>query len=156
MINVHFEGDNRHRLEDAAGTNIGWIRGRAIGFVGMRDEHEAMTTVLALWEPLQTALAQHFPGRPHHVVHRSRLGLAHDGAFEWITDEQLPLARYYRRPSDARGAGSAIEFALPSYANEGVVISVAHVLATALVTYRSTLKRTMPTTRAARGREAIA
>ena len=156
MINVHFEGDNRHRLEDAAGTNIGWIRGRAIGFVGLRDEQDAMTTVMALWEPLQTALAQHFPGRPHHVVHRSRLRLAHDGAFEWITDEQLPLARFYRGVGEGKGEGSAIEFALPSYANEGVVISVAHVLATALVTYRATLKRTMPKPRAAREREAIA
>ncbi|HEX8849058.1 MAG TPA: hypothetical protein VF761_05970 [Gemmatimonadaceae bacterium] len=143
MVNVHFEGDNRHRLEDDSGMWIGWIHGRSIGLRGMRDEAEATATVIALWEPLQATLAQHFPGRPVHTIRPSRMHVVHDGAFEWISDGLTPLARLLRR-SGTRGAEQiAIEFALPSYANEGVVVSVAHVVALALLTHRAERERAL-------------
>lgn len=143
MVNVHFEGDNRHRLEDGSGMWIGWIHGRSIGLRGMRDEAEATATVIALWEPLQAALAQHFTGRPIHQIRPSRLHVVHDGAFEWISDGLTPLARLLRRSGPRGSEQFAIEFALPSYANEGVVVSVAHVIALALVTYRTERERAL-------------
>ena len=152
MVTVHFEGDNRHRLEDGSGMWIGWIHGRSIGLRGMRDEEEATATVLALWEPLQVALAQHFPGRPIHAIRPSRLHVVHDGAFEWISDGLTPLARLIRR-SGPRGAEQvAIEFALPSYANEGVVVSVAHVIALALLNHRAERERALRLIAPERGR----
>ena len=122
---------------------IGWIHGRAIGLRGMRDEAEALETVVALWEPLQSALAQHFPGRASHRVRRSRLRVVHDGAFEWIADDQVPLARLDRHVGRRGGAQLAIEFALPSYATEGVVVSVAHVVALALLAHRAECERAL-------------
>ena len=143
MVNVHFEGTHRHRLESSSGMWIGWIHGRSIGLRGMRDEREATETAVALWEPLTSALAQHFPGRPIHRVSRSRLRVVHDGAYEWITDDRVPIARLDRRTGTRGSEQLAIEFVLPSYATEGVVISVAHVVALALLARRAEHERAL-------------
>lgn len=58
-----------------------------------------------------------------------------DGAYEWIADGAHPLARLHP-PSNAGDRGLfALEFVLPSYASEGVAISVAQVLGHALRPY---------------------
>ena len=119
----------------------------------MRDEREATETAVALWEPLTSALAQHFPGRPSHRVRPSRLRVVHDGAYEWITDDRVPIARLDRRTGPRGSEQLAIEFALPSYANEGVVVSVAHVVALALLARRAERERALRLVTAAGGRD---
>jgi hypothetical protein len=32
MVRILADGEQRHRLEDADGNHIGWIRGRAVAF----------------------------------------------------------------------------------------------------------------------------
>ena len=131
MIRVISVGDDEHRLEDDAGAHLGWIRGRALGFHGMRSEAQAMAAVAAAWRPFDGALRRHYSGWPPDEVSLDGLRTVHDGAYEWVSDGRRPLARLYR-PS-AAGGGLSIEFVLPTYANEGVVISVAQVVARALV-----------------------
>lgn len=130
MIKVLAAGENRHRLEDADGKHVGWIQGRALGFRGMRSEAEALAAVATAWRSFDAALRRHYFGRPAHETSLDVLRLVHDGAYEWVTDGRAPLARLYR-PGDV-GGDYAIELVLPSYASEGVAISVAQVVGSAL------------------------
>jgi hypothetical protein len=132
MITVHADGDGRHRLEDAAGRPVGWVRDRAIGFQGLPGEGGALAAVVAAWPALTAALRRHYFGTPRHELAPDRLRVVHDGAYEWVTDGQRPLARLHRPPADLAGEDLAIEFVLPSYATEGVVVSVAQVVGAAL------------------------
>ncbi len=132
MISVFADGENRHRLEDASGAEIGWIRGRVIGFRGLRTEEDARAAVVAAYPRFEAAMRQHFTGWPHVEVSMDRVRVVTDGAYDWFTDGSHPLARLHRprRPSD-RGL-FALEFVLPSYASEGVAMSVAQILGRAL------------------------
>jgi hypothetical protein len=132
MIRVLGDSDGRHRLEDESARDIGWIRGLAIGLRGLEDERHAMAAVRVTWPVLVRALHRHYFGFPEHDIDRAALRLVHDGAYEWISDRQRPLARLHRRREGRPDGSVAIEFVLPSYATEGVVISVAQVVATAL------------------------
>lgn len=53
MLSVHGDGERRHRLENAAGTSVGWIQGRAIGFQGMAPAlvDAAARPAAARWVP---------------------------------------------------------------------------------------------------------
>jgi hypothetical protein len=132
MITVHADGDGRHRLEDASGRPVGWVRERAIGFGGMPSEEYALAAIVAAWPALTAALRRHYFGTPRHELVPERLRVVHDGAYEWVVDGQRPLARLHRPPADRDGGELAIEFVLPSYATEGVVVSVAQVLGAVL------------------------
>ena len=134
MLRILADGDARYRLEDAAGAHVGWIRGRALGFLGPRSDAEAMAAVAAAWPSFDAALERHFAGWPREAVALDQLRTVHDGAYEWVSDGRRPLARLIRPPADGHGA-LGIEFVLPSYASEGVVISVAPVVANALRTH---------------------
>ena len=135
MIKVFADGENTHRLEDAEGRRIGWIRGRVIGFRGVRSEDEARTAVVAAHGPLDTSLRQHFPGWPQHTPSLARTRVVMDGAYEWIADGSHPLARLHRPVRESDRGLFALEFVLPSYASEGVAMSVAQVLGNALRPY---------------------
>ena len=132
MIKVFADGENTHRLEDSSGQAIGWIRGRVIGFRGVRSEEEATVAVVAAHGPLETSLRQHFPGWPSHTPSLARTRIVMDGAYEWIADGSHPLARLHRPGQESDRGLFALEFVLPSYASEGVAMSVAQVLGNAL------------------------
>ena len=89
MIRVLAVSDDRHRLEDESGPDIGWIRGRAIGLRGLDDETHAVAAVRALWPVVVAALRRHYFGYPEHDVGRAALRLVHDGAYEWVSDGRV-------------------------------------------------------------------
>jgi hypothetical protein len=133
MIRVLADGEQRHRLEDAEGRLIGWIRRRAVGFRGFASERDAITAAVDGWRALESVLRREYAGWPRFEPAFDELRLVHDGAHEWISDGRTPLARLIRPPADGGSDGSfAIEFVLPSYASEGVAIAAAQVLARAL------------------------
>ena len=137
MISVFADGESRHRLEDAFGGEIGWIRGRVIGFRGTRTEEEARSALVAVYPLLEAALRQHFPGWPHRRLAMDRVRALTDRGYEWFAEDGHPVARLHR-PSSASGRTLfALEFVLPSFASEGVAISVAQVLGRALRPYLS-------------------
>lgn len=136
MIRILAEGENLHRLEDASGCWIGWVRGRSIGLRGMHTETEAIAMAGALWEPLEAALARQFPGRAVRSVLPSEIRIVHDGSGEWVSDGRIPMARLLRE-ADGRSARISLEFPLPSYAHLNAVLSVAHVVALAFCARRA-------------------
>jgi hypothetical protein len=133
MITVLADGEQRHRLEDAEGRLIGWIRRRAVGFRGFASERDAISAAVDGWRALESVLRREYAGWPRFEPALTKLTFVHDGAHEWISDGRTPLARLLRPPADQESDASfAIEFVLPSYASEGVAIAAAQVVARAL------------------------
>ena len=132
MITVLAGDYGQHRLEDATGRHVGWVRERAIGFRGMRSVDEVMATTGIAWPRLEAALRSHYFGRPPQEPVRDQLRIAHDGAYEWVTDGRRPLARLHRPASELGDGEFAIEFVLPSYATEGVAVAVAQAVGLAI------------------------
>jgi hypothetical protein len=143
MIRVIADGERRYRLEDPGGGDIGWIRGHVVGFRGLCSERSAVETAFAAWQALEAALGKVYFGWKQHPPTHDRLRLVHDGAYEWVTDGDVPLARIYRPPTDAPRDGYAIELVLPSFVSEGAAISVAQALGKVVEPYRDTANDAM-------------
>jgi hypothetical protein len=134
MFKVFIDGnDDRLRLEDLEGRNIGWIRGHTIGFGGLPSEKIALRAVPEAWMALETTLQRGYPGRAPRPAKKSNIDVVHDGAYEWVADGFRPLARLIR-PHTGRNseASYALEFMVPSYATQHVTIAAAQALWAAL------------------------
>ncbi|HTK48426.1 MAG TPA: hypothetical protein VL328_10690 [Gemmatimonadaceae bacterium] len=138
MLRVFGEGDDVFRLEDGAGTRIGTIRGRAIGFRGFATESDARDAAVAAWHAMNGALRREYSSWPHHTLAVDLLRTTHDGAYEWFYDGTRAIARLLRPGRDDDG-GHGIELLLPSYSSEAVAISAAHAIARAVAPYRDEL-----------------
>lgn len=136
MLRIVSDGENRHRLEDASGTAIGWIRGRTIGFRGFAREDLARDAAIAASQAMQRALRSQYPGWLWYEAAVDKLRLVHDGAYEWFYDGTAAIARLLRPHSRAYDDTLGIELVLPSYASEGVAMTVAQSLARAVDPYR--------------------
>jgi hypothetical protein len=142
MITFHSDGEKRYRLEHSDGREVGWIRGHVIGFDGIRTEAQAIGAVRCAVPVFDAALRRHFFGWSMRDVDDAEFRLVHDGAYEWVSMGAQPLARLHR-PQARRGHGDfAIEFVLPSYASEGVAISVTQTLGAAVQAYLAETNRT--------------
>ena len=134
MVRALADGEDRHRLEDASGRDIGWIVRRAVGFRGFATEAAAMRAAAESWRALEASLNREYGGRPKRDVRADRLRIVREGSTEWISDGELSIARLQRPPDDhhPRSPTFAIELELPSYATEGVTIAAAQVVARAI------------------------
>lgn len=132
MLSVHGDGERRHRLENAAGAEVGWIDGRAIGFRGFVDVEGAMRAAVAGAGALHAALRRAYPGWPAYTPAFESLRVMHDGVDEWITNGEVAIARVVRPPADRATGPLGVEFVLPSYASEGVAIVVAQAVGRAV------------------------
>lgn len=127
MFKVFIDGnDDRLRLEDLAGRQIGWIRGHTFGFGGLASEKAALRAAVEAWRSLETTLQRGYPGRAPRPVNESNVGLVHDGAYEWVADGFRPIARLLRPCTGRNYEDSfALEFLAPSYATQHVTIAAA-------------------------------
>ena len=152
MFSVLTDGPRRYRLVDGTGADAGWIRGKSIGFRGLGSEAEAIAAASAGWRALQSLLHRKDAAWPRQEVDWERLRFVHDGAYEWVSDGRIPLARLYRtRRAAAHGlyeaaaAGPArqlaIEFVAPSWMSDAYMIPLAHTLWRALAPVLGTKSR---------------
>jgi len=140
MFSVLADGPGRYRLEDGTGAEAGWIRGKSVGFRGLRNEAEAIVAASAGWRTLQSMLHREYAAWPRQEVDWERLRFVHDGAHEWVSDGRIPLARLCRTDRDGvHGRDDvavanhptrqlAVEFVVPSWMNDEAVIPLAHAL----------------------------
>jgi hypothetical protein len=140
MFSVLSDGPGRYRLEGGTGADAGWIRGRSIGFRGLRNEAEAIVAASAGWRTLQSVLHREDAAWPRQDVDWERLRFVHDGAYEWVSDGRIPLARLYRtKHAAAHGHADvataarptrplAVEFVVPAWMPEDSMIPLAHAL----------------------------
>ena len=132
MLHVLPDGERRYRLIDGDGREVGWIRGRAVRFFGFLSEQDMVTAARNAWRALQTVLARAV-GRAADgggTLPR-QLRLVHDGAYEWISDGVIPVARVFR-PRPSIESSMALELVIPAYADERVAVAAAHAIADAL------------------------
>lgn len=134
MFKVFIDGnDDRLRLENSAGRKIGWIRDRTFGFGGLASEKAALSAAVDAWRSLELALQRGYPGRSPRPVSESKVGLLHDGAYEWVADGFRPIARLLRPRTERNPEDSfALEFLVPSYATQHVTIAAAQAVWDAL------------------------
>src|SRR4029078_1119128 len=133
MLRIIQDGENRFRLESASGQDIGWIRGRSLGFRGLPTEPAAIDASVDAARAVDGTLMRKFPGREPQEIRASRVRLVHDGAYEWVADGDPPLARILRPagelfPEEFFG----IELRLPSYATRHVGIACAYAVRRAI------------------------
>ena len=127
MFSVLADGPRRYRLTDGDGAELGWIRGRAIGFRGLRHRADAIAAASAGWRSLQSVLHRRYAAWPRQVVAWEDLRFVHDGAHEWVSDGRIPLARVQRPGPDL-----AVEFVVPSWMDDRAMIPLARALRQAL------------------------
>jgi hypothetical protein len=134
MFKAFIDGnDDRLRLEDLEGRNVGWIRGHTIGFGGLPSEEIALRAVTKTWMALETTLQRVYSGRASRAVKESKIRVVHDGAYEWVADGFRPLARLLRPHTGRNSEPSyALEFMVPSYATQHVTIAAAQAVWEAL------------------------
>lgn len=136
MLTVLSDGDGKYRLEDDAGTTVGWISGRAVGFGGFATERIARDAAIDGWRGLDATLRQQFAGWRHYEPVVERLHTVHDGAYEWFYDGRTAIARLLRPQRRAHDSTFAIQFVLPTYATDGTMISAALNVAAAIAPFR--------------------
>ena len=137
MLRVLADGEDRHRIEDAAGREVGWIRGRVIGLCGFADVSHAMAAAAPAWRALDAVLRRTFAGWPRYAPAFDALRPMHDGIDEWLTDGHTRIALVMRTPQDpwhdaSHAHGLTLAFALPSYAHEGLAVSAAQLMGEAV------------------------
>ena len=130
MLHLMRDGENRYRLIDERGREVGWIRGRAVRFFGLTSEEHVMQAARRAWRALQDVLRREFADRAG-PPEGDRLRLVHDGAYEWISDGTIPIARLFR-PKPFQESSFAIELVVPAYADDRLAISAVHAMADAL------------------------
>lgn len=136
MVTVIADGTNGHRIEDAGGALLGVIRGKTIRLAGFASEAAALDATLPLWRALDAMLGRAYPGWPRYEPEALPLRFVHDGAHEWTSDGTRPLARVVRPAATAVEGTLSLEFVLPSYATDGVLITAASALVHALERWR--------------------
>ncbi len=133
MITIMGDGNNGHYMEDANGNRIAHIRQGTVRLGGLASKTQAIAATVEVRRVLDAELARHLPGWPSTVSVAEQLQLVHDGAYEWISDGQKPLARLVRAAfDDATDRPWSIEFVFPSYVHDGMLISSAHAMVGAL------------------------
>jgi hypothetical protein len=128
VLHVIPDGENRHRLVDVQGREVGWIRGRAVRFLGFGSESEVIEAARRAWRALHDTLRR-APDGSSAPSALQNLTLVHDGAYEWIADGALPIARLFR-PS-ARDGSFAIELLVPRHVPDRVAMSAIQAMADA-------------------------
>ena len=148
MLRVFSEGDDLFRLEDGAGTRVGIIRGRTIGFSGFETEGDAREAAVSAWRAMTDALRREYPSWPRYELALDRLTTTHDGAYEWYYDGTMAIARLLRPARGDREHSYGIELVLPSYASEAVAITASHGMVRAVAPYRDEVPVGGPSVRA--------
>jgi hypothetical protein len=124
------EGDGKYRLEDQWGEVVAWARGHVVGVNGFFSVAESMAAVPILVQAVDEVLEREHLRRRHPKVDYDMMRLVHDGAYEWIAVDAVPLARLHRPRGDSPHNDSfVIELVLPSYTTEATAIAAARTIA---------------------------
>lgn len=136
MIKILSEGDGKHRIENDRDERLGWVNGLAIGFRGFATEDDARDAAVAARRCLDRMIRSQHNGWPLHAIAASDIHTVHDGAYEWFFDGTIAIARVLRPQRRAYDMSYGIELVLPSFATDGLIVTAAHALCSAVAPYR--------------------
>ncbi len=123
-IRVVADGADGYRLMSSDGDLVGWVRGRAIGVNGFRDEDAAVSAAIRSYRVLAPWLERQRL-HPLATLGDEPARLVHDGAHRWVLMGRVQVARL---PVDVPGAGAsshAFEIVLKGTISEGMAIHAA-------------------------------
>ena len=135
MFNIIGDGEGKYRIMLGDDVAVGWLSDRAVGFRGMTTEAVAREAAIVAWQAMDAVLANHYSGWPRREPRFDHMRLTHDGAYEWFHEGAMPIARLLRPHRRAFNATFGIELVLPSYATEGVGVTVAQAVAMAMIPF---------------------
>lgn len=125
-IRVLADGSDGFALFSPHGELVGWVRGRAIGVAGFRDEAAAIAAAVRANRVLSEWLERN--GLPRLAeFDASQTRVVHDGAHRWILSDRVPVARL-PEPVPTTGDDSltrAFEIVLRRPIAEGLAIHAA-------------------------------
>ena len=131
MLAVIAHGEDAFRLVGGAGSDVGWVRSKTIGFGGFPSETAAHAAALDGGRALTRCLKQEFGITHIEFSKQPRTRTVRDGGSKWVADGRVRIARLLHVEND-NGDEFAIEFDLPRYANHAVAINAAMVVYGAL------------------------
>jgi hypothetical protein len=133
MLAVIAHGEDAFRLVDTTGSDVGWVRPKAIGFGSFVSVNAAHAGALEGARALVRCLKREFGVGYMELNDQPRARTVRDGGAEWIADGQVRIARLLRMENgEGYGQEFAIEFQLPPYANHAVAINAAQIVYGAL------------------------
>jgi hypothetical protein len=135
MFNIIGDGDGKYRIMLGDEVAVGWLNQRAVGFRGMTTEAAARDAASVAWRAMDQVLTNQYAGWPRREPRLDQMRITHDGAFEWFHEGTMPIARLLRPHRRAFNATFGIELVLPTYATEGVGVTVAQAVAQAIVPF---------------------
>jgi hypothetical protein len=134
MLEVIPAGEQHYRLVDGTGRDVGWIRRRAVRFFGFTSKAAVMHAAVVAWRAMRNVLMQRGGGVSPRRDDLDELRVVHDGAYEWISDGRIPIARLYREAANPGSAGTfAVELIVPRDSVDESIVPVAHAIAAALI-----------------------
>lgn len=138
MLDVIPAGEQHYRLVDRAGRDVGWIRRRAVRFFGFTSKSAVMRAAVVAWRAMRRVVAQRSGSPPPRRDDLDELRIVHDGAYEWISDGRIPIARLYREAKNDGSPGTfAVELIVPRNGEEQSVVAVAHAIESAFAANES-------------------
>ena len=130
-------GDGRFRLF-RDGSEVGWVDGRAVGFLGFDSEAAAADAAQAAYNALSHWLARQ---SREHVTTRRRMGSRIEDGEHRLTVGGIAIGRLLSGPMDRVATGGSHGFELRLPPRIGAALSAAHVIDQALVQHRELRQR---------------
>jgi hypothetical protein len=132
-LSIFEYGDGRFRLF-RDGSEVGWVEGRAVGFLGFDSEAVAVNAALAAYNALSEWLARQSreQARP-----RRRLGLRAEDGEQHLTVNGVAIGRLLSGTIDRIATGGSHGFELKLPPRIGAALSAAQVMDQALIRHRN-------------------
>ena len=148
-LSIFEYGDGRFRLF-RDGSEVGWVEGRTVGFLGFDSEPAAINAALAAYNALSDWLARQ---SREHAKPRRRLGLRLEDGEQHLTVGGVSIGRLLSGTIDRIATGGSHGFELKLPPRIGAALSAAQVMDQALLRHRKL--RELESVSAISGSEAV-
>jgi hypothetical protein len=131
-LSIFEYGDGRFRLF-RDGSEVGWVEGRAVGFLGFDSEAAAVNAALAAYNALSDWLARQ---TREPAKARRRLGQRVEDGEQQLTVDGVAIGRLLSGTMDRITSGGSHGFELKLPPRIGAALSAAQVIDQALLRHR--------------------
>lgn len=131
---VYGVGEGGYVLRDDQEREVGWVRGRSIGYTDFASEQAALRAAIVAHESMTRWSARQRGLRPDLP---SRTALLRVGRADAITLGGATIGHLHRPASGRSDGGYALEIQLPPNTSEGAAITAAVVVYNAIARWRA-------------------
>jgi hypothetical protein len=138
-LSIFEYGDGRFRLFHGE-REVGWVEGRAVGFVGFDSEAAAVHAATVAYDALSGWLARQSREQPT-LRGRRRFGIRIENGEQHLTLGGVAIGRLVSGPDDRIAMGGSHGFELKLPPRIGAALSAAQVIDQALARHRQLRQR---------------